>query len=308
MNISSFLFCVYFLPDTAAVVWEETQPTLDQEMDSYHFSSPEVVIAATSMNKCDAAVQEISYNNKKVFKEPVKIKTCARAQMNIGKARYNGENRAENEEGKQDGNDNVEIVKQGGTKILTCQNGRLSSGQEAIKEEATKGSSINARLTKRMQAKQKCFGKQLTERRLKKIISSIDHQSRAQNDHKTKQKFDNLEFGVEDGDTNVTAADDVNVEEKSFTRLRSMDSGSRVPEIVRSTGNKEPSLKAVKSAPMTRAQKRNIQGTPQRSLFENIPQTEPDALSDVTGERMSNEWEKKKLIKTSQETPVKPSG
>ena len=306
MNISSFLFCVYFLPETAAVVWEETQPTLHQEMDSYHFSSPEVVIAATSMNKCDAAVQEI-YNNKKVFKEPVKIKTYARAQVNIGKARYNGENRAENEEGKQDGNGHVEIVKQGGTKILTCQNGRLSSTQEAIKEEATKRSS-NARLTERMQAKQKCFGKQLTERRLKKIIPSIDHQSRAQNDHKMKQKYDNLEFGFEDGDTNVTAADDVNVEEKSFTRLRSVDSGSRVPEIVRSTGNKEPSLKAVKSAPMTRAQKRNIQGTPQRSLCENIPQNEPDALSNVAGERMSNEEEKKKIIKTSQETPVKPSG
>lgn len=63
-------------------MWEETQPTLDQETDSYQFSSPEVIIAATSRNKCDAAVQDISRKNKEI-KEPVKIKSCTRAQMNI---------------------------------------------------------------------------------------------------------------------------------------------------------------------------------------------------------------------------------
>ena len=306
MNFSSFIFCVYFLPETAAVLWEETQPTLDQEMDSFQFSSPEVIIAATSMNKCDVAVQEVSRNNKKVFKEPVKIKTDPRAQMNITNTRHNGGNMAEKEEGKQDGN--VEIVEQGDGKILTCQNGRLLSRQEAIKEsmseEATKHSS-SARSTKRVQAKEKCFGKQLTERRLKKTISA-DHQNRAQNDHKMKQKFDNLEFG----ENGVTVADEVNVEDKSFTRLRSRDSGTCSSQMVRS--NKEPSHegthKAVKSAPKTRAQKRNFQGTPLSSSCESKPQHGPDVLSDVTGETMNNEQVKKKIAKTSQETPIKLQG
>lgn len=306
MNFSSFIFCVHFLPETAAVLWEETQPTLDQEMDSFQFSSPEVIIAATSMNKCDVAVQEVSRNNKKVFKEPVKIKTDTRAQMNIRKARHNRGSVAEKEEGKQDGD--VEIVEQGGGKILTCQNGRLSSRQEAIKEstseEATKHSS-SVRSTKRMQAKEKCFGMQLTERRLKKTIS-VDHQNRAQNDHKMKQKFDNLEFG-EDG---VTVADEVNVEDKCFTRLRSRDLGTCLSEMVRS--DKEPShegtRKAVKSAPKTRAQKRNFQGTALSSSCGDKPQHGPDALSDVTGETIHNEQVKKKITKTSQETPIKLQG
>lgn len=306
MNFLSFIFCVYFLPETAAVLWEETQPTIDQEMDSFQFSSPEVIIAATSMNKCDVAVQEVSRNNKKVFKEPVKIKTDPGAQMNIRNTRHNGGNMAEKEEGKQDSN--VEIVEQGDGKILKCQNGRLLSRQEATKEsvseEATKHSS-SARSTKRVQAKEKCFGKQLTERRLKKTISA-DHQNRAQNDHKMKQKFDNLEFG-EDG---VTVADEVNVEDKSFTRLRSRDSGTCSSQMVRS--NKEPSHegthKAVKSAPKTRAQKRNFQGTPLSSSCESKPQHGPDVLSDVTGETMNNEQVKKKITKTSQETPIKLQG
>ena len=299
---------MFFPRGTATVEWEETQATLDQEMDSYQFSSPEVVIAATSMNKCDAAVQEISRNNKKEVKEPVKNYT--RAQQNIKRnAMQKSANRAENEEGKQDGYSDVEAVERGSGKILICQNGRLSTRQEAIKK-STKCSS-NARLTKRMQAKQKCFGKQLTtERKLNKTISSIDDQNRAQVDHSMKQKFDNLEFGVEDGDTNVTTADDLNIEEKSFTRLRSRDSGACVPEKV--TSYKEPShegtLKLVKSAPKTRAQKRNFQGTLLRSSCESIPQNKPNVLCDIAGETMSNEQEKMKIIKTSQETPVKPQG
>lgn len=305
------LFCVYFLPGTAAVEWEETQPTLDQEMDSYQFSSPEVIVATTSTNKCDAAVQEISRNNKKVIEESVQIKTYTRAQMNTKrKAVQKGANRAENEEGKLDGYSDVELVEQGGGKILTCQNGRLSSRQDAIKE-STKCSS-NARSTKQMQVKQKCFGKQVTERKLKKTISCIDHQNIVQVDHMMKQKFDNLEFGVEDGDTNFTYADDVDIEEKSFTRLRSRDSRSCVPEIVRSTGNKEQSydgtLKAVKSAPMTRAQKRKYQGPSLSSSSESMSQNEPDVVRDGAGERMSDEQEKKKITKNSQETPIKPEG
>lgn len=294
-------------------MWEETQPTFDQEMDSYQFSSPEVVVAATSINKCDAAVQEITRNNKKVLKEPVKIKAYTRTQMNIRKARQNGANRPENEEGKPDGNGDVEIVEQGGGKILTCKNGRLSSTQEDIKESASEEAikcSSNARSAKRMQAKQKCFGKRLNERRLKKTFSRIDHQNRAQIDHKMKQNIDNLEFGVKDGDTNVTAADEENVEEKSFTRLRSRDSGVCVPEMV--TSNKEPSHdrtpKAVNSAPKTRAQKRNFQGTPLRSSCEDMPQNEPDVLSNIASERMNNEQKKKKITKNSQETPIKPQG
>jgi len=300
-----FLFCVCFLPETAAVEWEETQRTLDQELDSYQFSSPEVVIAATSMNKCDAAVQEISRNNKKVIKEPAKIKIYTRAQMNTKrKAMRNDANKAENEEGKQDGCSNAELVELGGGKVLMCQNGRLSSTQEATKEN-TKCPS-NARSTKRMQAKQKCFGKQLTEGKLKKTISSVDHQNRAQVDCKMKQKIDNLEFAVEDGDTTVTAADDVNIEEKSFTRLRSRDPHSCVP------GNKEHShdgtFKVVKSAPKTRAQKRNFQGTLGNSSSESLSQNGQDVLMHVAGERMSNEHEKKKMTKNSHETPVKPQG
>ena len=301
--------CVHFLPETAAVAWEETQPTLDQEMDSYQFLSPEVVVAAMSMNKCDAVVQEISRNNKKEIKEPVKIKSYSRAQMNVKrKAMQNGANGAENEEGKQDNYSDVELFEEGGGKILTCQNGRLLSRKEAM-TESTKCSS-NARLTKRMQAKQKCFGKQLTERRLKKTISSIDHQNRAQI-HNTMKNFDNLVFGVEDGDTNVTAADDMNVGEKPFTRLRSKsDSGACVSEMV--TSYKEPShegtLKSAKSAPKTRAQKRNFQGTLLSSSCESVPQNEPNVLWDVAGETMSNEQEKMKTIKTSQGTPITSQG
>ncbi|KAL9968226.1 hypothetical protein ACROYT_G026576 [Oculina patagonica] len=131
----------------AAVVWEETQSTFDQEMDSYQFSSPEVVLAATSMNKCDAAVQDIAQNNKKIPKKSVKIKTYSRAQIKIAtKAKQIGADRADNgNEEQQDGNGDVEQVIHDDRKLLTCQNGMLSSRKEDIKgnalEDATKFSS-----------------------------------------------------------------------------------------------------------------------------------------------------------------------
>lgn len=295
-------FVFIFFPE-AAVVWEETQPTFDQEMDSYQFSSPEVVLAATSMNKCDAAVQEIVQNNKKIPKDPVKIKTYSRAQIKIAtKAKGTGADRTDNGEEKQDGNADVEQVKHDGEKFLTCQNGMLSSRKEDMKgnasEEATTFSS-NPQAAKRVQAKEKCFGKRLKERRLKKTISPPDFENKGQNDTQLAEKADILQFGSRD-ESKITDKDKENVEENSFTRLRSRSSGTCMPGTLMAMFNKGPSHegtpKAVKSAPKTRAQKRMFPGTPLNSSGETIPQNEPDVLRE------------KKMTTNSKETPVKPQG
>ena len=308
------MYIVFF--SDATVVWEETQPTFDLEMDSYQFSSPEVVLAATSMNKCDAAVQEIAKNNKKMPKEPVKLKTYSRAQIKIAtKAKQIGKNRSESEETKQDGNGDVEKVKHNNGKFLTCQNGILSSTQEDIKENASEEASkysSNPEAGKRVQAKEKCFGRRLTERRLKKTISSPDLENRGQIDPQPAVKADILQFGSRD-ESKSTHKDKENVDEKSFTRLRSRSSeGTCMPGTLMAICNKGPSHEgtpeAVKRAPKTRAQKRNFQGTPLECSGGTIPQNKSDTLRDLASGKMGSKQEKKKLTKDSKETPVKSQG
>ncbi|KAJ7389986.1 BRCA1-associated RING domain protein 1 [Desmophyllum pertusum] len=312
---------------TTAAVWEETQPTLDQETDSYQFSSPDIVLADKSMNKCDAAVQEISRNNKKIpWKEPVKIKTYSRAKTNkTVKAKIirctigadHGEDR------KQDGNSSgAEIVEQDAGKLITFQDGVQSRKQDddineiALEEGTCTTFSSNSRAAKRVQAKQKCFGKQLKKRRLKKTSSSLvsprsDEQNREQNDRLLIENSDNFQFGSEDEDIEIADKDKENVNEKSFTRLRPRDSA--ITGSLMAMLNKGPlpqgTPNTVKGTPKTRAQKRNSHGAPLRSSLKTAPYNEPrDASRDLTSETMGNEQETIKMTKNDNETPVKPQG
>lgn len=304
-------------------MWEETQPTFDQETDSYQFSSPDIVLADKSMNKCNAAVQEISRNNKKIpWKEPVKIKTYSRAKTNktakiirctIGADQV--------EDRKQDGNgSDAEIVEQDAGKLITFQDGVQSRKQdddinEIALEEGTTFSS-NSRAAKRVQAKQKCFGKQLKKRRLKKTVSSLvsprsDEQNREQNDRLLIENSDNFQFGAKDEDIEIADKDKENVNEKSFTRLRPRDSA--IPGSLMAMLNKGPlpqgTPNTVKGTPKTRAQKRNSHGAPLRSSLKTAPHNEPqDASRDLTSEKMGNEQETIKMAKNDNETPVKPQG
>ena len=275
------------------------------------------------MNKCDAAVQEISRNNKNISKEPAQIKTYSRKAMDRAAksrqiTRSTCTNRAGNGKEMQDHGGDVEVGEQDSGKFAT--NEILPSGQEEVKEIASTSFSSNSKVEKRTQAKEKCFGKQLKKRGLQKTTSIVpqhgDNEKKGGIDCQPTENIDTLQFEAKYENSNVTDVDmdkdKENIGTECFTRLRPRGAGTSSSLMVML--NKEPSHegspKALKSTPKTRAQKRNFQGTLLRYSLKTLPQNEREASKDLTNERISCEQDLKKTknAKATKETPMKPQG
>ena len=208
----------------------------DQETDSYQFSSSEVIATAQPLNKCDAATQEISRNNKRTLREPsfkvygkAKMRTSAKGEEivknkadrgNGGEPFHSDKRGVHGEKGK--------VTKNGG-KILVCQKGKLLSKGDDLSEKGVVEDSHSTRASKRIQAKEKCFGKGLQTRRVKKTVSSVVHVSlcsdhedgnNEQNDHQFIENADNLQFGPQEEDGCILDTEEETVGE-SFTRVKS---------------------------------------------------------------------------------------
>lgn len=281
----------------------------DQEADSYQFLTPEIVIPAKATNKCDVAVQEISRNNKKQSKEPTQMKNLSRkTQMNIAAKRVrNGK----------------EITKQGLCRELveedseTCPANEILASGQGFKEIVKTLSSSSSKGEIRTQAKIKCFGKHLKKTRLIKktcpvVTENSDHENKGQTDHMLTENIDTEQ--LEDTDEGVNNTDKEKDKENPatgcFTRLRSKGPLTSDGSVIMQ--NEGPlhkgSPKAVESTPRTRAQKRNLRGTPQSSSLWTLPQNE--LQKNLTNERIHNEQVlmKKKKTEATKEIPLKSQG
>ena len=214
------------------MLWEETQTTFDVEADSYQFSSPEVITTAKSLNKCDAAVQEISPNNKSIFKEPA-IKNYGKPNTRTStKGKKTGMNIADNDTEKHSDKDSVEQMSvRDGEKVLTSRNGKLLSRQdEAAIEKGSVAVSRSPRVPKRITAKEKCFGEQLhvKKQRVKETVSSTvastsnvqEIENEEQNDQQLIENTDNVQFGAKEEDSSIMEVEKENVDRDYFTRVK----------------------------------------------------------------------------------------
>ena len=209
----------------------------DQETDSYQFSSPDVISTAQPLNKCDAATQEISRNNKRTLREPpfkvygkAKLKTSAKGKESVKNKAVRGNGAVlpfHNDKGGVHGE--KEKVTRNGGKILVCQKGKLLSRGDDHSEKGVVEDSHSPRASKRIQAKEKCFGKGLQTRRVKKTVSSVVHVSpcsdhedgnNEQNDHQLIENADNLQFGPQEEDGCIVDTEEETVGD-SFTRVKS---------------------------------------------------------------------------------------
>lgn len=110
---------------------------------------------------------------------------------------------------------------QDGEKILVCRNGKLL-------EKGTVVSSSNSKADKRIQAKEKCFGKQLKTRRAGKTVSLFtsscgdqENENKEENDQQLIDSSANLQFGAEEEDDGLTEVEKEKVDGESFTRVKS---------------------------------------------------------------------------------------
>ncbi|RMX38967.1 hypothetical protein pdam_00008176 [Pocillopora damicornis] len=260
-------------------------------------------------NKCDVALQEISCNNKKQSKEPTQTKNLSRkTQTNTAAKRDNN--------GK-------EITKQGLCRELdeqdseTCPANEILASGQGFKEIVETSLSGSSKDEIRTQAKKKCFGKHLKKTRLIKktcpVVTENDvHENKGQTDHVLTENIVTEQFEVTDEGGNNTdkEKDKENPDTGCFTRLRSKGPLTSDGSVMMQ--NKGPSHKgspkAVESTPRTRAQKRNLRGTPQSSSLWTLPQNE--LQKNLTNERIHNEQVlmKKKKTEDTKETPLKSQG
>lgn len=228
--MSGFFFFYY------AVVWEETQAGFDQGTDSYHFSSPDVITAKSSSNKCGTAIQEISRSNKRTYNKGSASNTCGKASVRTStKDQQTHKNKGN------DGDVSCQKNKQGvenpskkddGKLILTCQNGKLLSKEEGILEKGDV-SSKHPKLFKRVQAKEKCFGKQFIKTRSitkKKMFSSTIPVSPCNDEEienteqatqlQLPENDDSLQFRTEQENSCILELENENDDGESFTRIK----------------------------------------------------------------------------------------
>ena len=227
----------WFSVTFSQAVWEETRVVLVQETDSYQFSSPEVITCMTAqpLSKCDAATPEISCNNKRTSREPL-FKVYSKAKMRTSaKGKGIGVNKADNGvvsfcDDKQGVHGNLpeKDTREGG-KILVCQNGKLLKRGGDLSEKGVVEDSRNSRTSKRIEVKEKCFGKQLKTRRVKKTVSSVVNVSpcsdqeggrKDQTDHQSIENTDNLQFGAQEEDGSFMDTEEATGGD-SFTRVKS---------------------------------------------------------------------------------------
>ena len=130
--------------------WEETQHEVEMGADSYRFSSPEDTTTSNSLNKCAAAVKEVSHNHERTFKKP-KCKTKMQKEEQIGVKETHDHTKLNDKQGE------TNQLGKDAAKLLSCQSGKSESSEGATLE---KGSALGSRkLSKRLHVLQKCFGK-----------------------------------------------------------------------------------------------------------------------------------------------------
>ena len=122
-----------------------------------------------------------------------------------------------------------ETVTKNGGKILVCQKGKLLSRGDDLSEKVVVEDSNSPRASKRIQAKEKCFGKGLKTRSVKRTVSSVvhvtpcsDHEdgNNEQNDHQSIDNANNLQFEPQEEDGCIVDTEEETVGE-SFTRIKS---------------------------------------------------------------------------------------
>lgn len=206
----------------------------DQETDSYQFSSPVVIVTAQPLNKCDAATQEISRNNKRTLREPsfkvygkAKMRTSAKGKEIVKNKADRGNDAEPFHDDKGGVHGEKEKVTKNGGKILVCQKGKLLSRGDDHSDKGVVEDSHSPRASKRIQAKEKCFGKGLKTRRVKKTVSSVvhvtpcgDHEDGNNEHNHPIENADNLQFGPQEEDGCIVDPEEETVGE-SFTRVKS---------------------------------------------------------------------------------------
>ena len=121
----------------------------------------------------------------------------------------------------------------GGKLILACQNGKLLSREESILEKDDVGSK-HPKVFKRVQAKEKCYGKQFIKTRSitkKKTFSCTipvspcndqDIESTEQAGQlRLPENDDNLQFRAEQEDSCILESENENEDGERFTRIKS---------------------------------------------------------------------------------------
>ncbi|XP_068715866.1 BRCA1-associated RING domain protein 1-like [Montipora foliosa] len=289
--------------DTRGVVWEETQHRFEPEADSYQFSSPDIITMTDSSNKCAAAIQEVSRNHKKAFKDQ-RCRTKSRASVK--------EQQETDEPSLSNCYDILGGTSQSGKdvkKVLSCQDGKLVSSKEDILGKGNALDSGHPKLSRRLPVKEKCFGGQIAKatRGKKKLavsempVSNCDDQeveNAEQNDHWMEEDVNHLHFGEQSKDEYDVESEKENLSETFFTRVK-----SREDQCGETFGENED----LGSICTTRAQKRKLQQVQMQLSAKELPQKElRESSNSMTGQRPTCMKDKKKKAKeNSSETPVK---
>ena len=130
--------------------WEETQHEVEMGADSYRFSSPEDTTTSNALNKCAAAVKEVSHNHKRTFKKP-RCKTKMQKEEQIDVKETHDHTKLNDKQGE------TNQLGKDAAKLLSCQSDKSVSSDGATPEKV---SALGSRkLSKRLQVLQKCFGK-----------------------------------------------------------------------------------------------------------------------------------------------------
>lgn len=206
--------------------WEETQHEVEMGADSYRFSSPEDTTTSNSLNKCAAAVKDVSHNHKRAFKKP-KCKTKRQKEEQIDAKETHDHTKLNDKQGEtnQLGKDDA--------KLLSCQSVKSESSEGATPE---KGSALGSRkLSKRLHVMQKCFGKNSkpTQARggwkatslVNEVLTcdELEPENEAQTDCGVEDNTSHLQFAEQKQDEDDLELEKGNGVEEIYTRVKLKD-------------------------------------------------------------------------------------
>ena len=206
--------------------WEETQHEVEMGADSYQFSSPVDTTTSNSLNKCAAAVKEVSHNHKRTFKKP-KCKTKMQKEEQIDVKETHDHTKLNDKQGE------TNQLGKDAAKLLSCQSGKSESSEGATPE---KGSALGSRkLSKRLQVMQKCFGKKSkpTQARVGRKAASLvnevlscdelEAENEAQTDCGIADNTSHLQFVEQKLDEDNLELEKGNGVEEFYTRVKLKD-------------------------------------------------------------------------------------
>jgi len=282
---------------TKAMFWEETQHEVEMGADSYQFSSPVDTTTSNSLNKCAAAVKEVSHNHKRTFKKP-KCKTKMQKEEQIDVKETHDHTKLNDKQGE------TNQLGKDAAKLLSCQSGKSESSEGATPE---KGSALGSRkLSKRLQVMQKCFGKKSkpTQARVGRKAASLvnevlscdelEAENEAQTDCGIADNTSHLQFVEQKLDEDNLELEKGNGVEEFYTRVKLKDD-----QCERTTDRNED----IESNGKTRAQKRKLRQVQMLLSFASNPQQESQESSDTDkGLKIDN---RKRENKSNNDTPVK---